>query len=107
MEVCKTCGQLKGIREYDRELWDIYNRISDGRSTWEALVFTSDGTEDDDDHDSMMIAMGRDMVRRGLCGDCGRPNLRNVTPDQILSRKNLREMQDMWAEEAAERRAGC
>lgn len=107
MEICNCCGQLKGIKEYDRELWNIYHRISDGRSTWEPLVFTSDDIEDQDDYDSMMAAMERDMVRRGLCGECGRPDLRNVNPDDILSVEDLREMQDMWAEEAAERRAGC
>lgn len=110
-KVCPGCGQVTGIPEYDKVLRDIYDRISDGRSTYEPLVFTSDWVEeniyDEEDHESMMIAMERDMVNRGLCPECARPDLSKVPPEKILSEEDAKEMHEMWAEQAAERRAGC
>lgn len=111
MDICRTCGQLKGVKEYDSALWDIYHRISDGRSRHEPLVFTEDWVQenivDEEDHESMMLAMERDMANRGLCPDCGRPNLTNVKDEDILSDEDLKDFQDMWAEQEAERRAGA
>jgi hypothetical protein len=111
MEVCRGCGQVKGIEAYDNALWDLYHRIDDGRSTYEPLVYTGEEFEDswDDEHEEnyAMIAMERDMARRGLCTECGRPDLSGVDPKSIMSEEDAREMHDMWAEQAAERRAGC
>src|SRR5882762_10410752 len=101
MKMCRVCGQLEGIKEYDTILWEIYHRIRDGRSTWEALVFTSDYIQenilDEDDHDSMMTAMENDMHNRGLCPECGRPDLRGVKPEDIMTEEESRELHDMWA----------
>jgi len=111
MEVCRVCGQIKGIKEYDTALWDLYYRIDDGRSTREALVYSGEEFEDswDDQYETnyAMVAMERDMHNRGLCTECGRPDLTNVDPKSIMSEEDAREMHDMWAEQAAERRAGC
>jgi hypothetical protein len=111
VSVCHGCGQLKGVKEYDAELWNIYERIDDGRSTHEPLVFTGDWIEenivDEEDHEAMMNAMGRDMQNRGLCPECGRPDLRNVDPSKIMTEEEAREMHEMWAEQAAERRMGA
>jgi hypothetical protein len=111
MDICNRCGQLKGIPEYDEKLWDLYNRIDDGRSTWEPLVYTSDWVQenihDEDDHDAMMLSMEKDMYYRGLCPGCARPNLTGVNLERIMTEEDAREMQDMWAEQAAERRMGA
>lgn len=108
---CTGCGQLVGIPQYDEELWSIYHRINDGRSTYEPLVFTSDwlqeNVQDEEDHAAVMHAMDKDMHNRGLCGTCGRPDLSGVDPAKIMSEQDAFEMQEMWAEQAAERRAGC
>ncbi len=102
---------MEGLNKYDEINWDIYHRISDGRSTWEPLVFTGDWVAenivDEDDHASMMSAMEKDMRNRGLCPDCGRPDLRGVHKDQILTPKDYEEMAEMWAIEAQERRMGA
>jgi hypothetical protein len=109
--VCTYCGQLHGIPTYDDELWSIYDRIRDGRSNYEPLIFTSDWMQenivDDEDHDAMMHAMEKDMYNRGLCIKCGRPDLRNVKPEDVMSEEEAQELHEMWAEQAAERRAGC
>jgi hypothetical protein len=111
MKICNGCGMIEGNKDVDAELWDTYHRISDGRATWEPLVYTmeeyQESYDDDGETNFAMLAMEQDMVRRGLCPTCGRPDLRNITEDQILSDEDLKEMQDMWAEEAAERRTGC
>ena len=109
--ICHTCGQLQGIDEYDERLWDIYSRIDDGRSHREALTFDSEWLQenviDDEDFQTVNYAMEKDMHGRGLCVTCGRPNLSGVNPDDILSEEDARDLADMYAEQAAERRAGC
>jgi hypothetical protein len=111
MELCSHCGQLKGIPEYDQALWDIYHRIDDGRSTWEPLVYTGEEFEDswDDDGETnyAMLAMEKDMYRRGLCTECGRPDLSRVDPEHIMSEEDAQAMHEMWAEQEAERRMGA
>lgn len=110
-KICNGCGQLEGIKEYDEVLWDIYHRIDDGRSTIEPLVFTGDwmqeNVHDEEDHEAVMHAMEKDMHNRGLCTVCGRPELRGVDPDRILSDEDAKEIQDMWQQEAMERRMGA
>ena len=109
-EFCPGCG-VPNKPEVTNALWDIYDRIRDGRSTYEPLVFTSDwlqeNVQDDEDHDAVMHAMERDMHNRGLCITCGRPDLRGVNPEDVMSEEDAKDMHDMWAEQAAERRAGC
>lgn len=109
-ELCTVCG-VPNTPNATESLWDIYYRISDGRSSYEPLVFTSDWMEenifDDESHEAMMLAMERDMHNRGLCVGCARPNLSGVTEDMIMSEDDAQEMQDMWAMEAQERRMGC
>ena len=107
---CITCG-VPNTPEINESLWDVYYRISDGRCNYEPLVYS--GEEFEDSWDEMgetnyaMLAMERNMHERGLCVGCGRPNLAGVTEDMILSEEDLKEMQDMWAIEAQERRMGC
>jgi len=112
-QVCTHCGQLTGNETYDAQLWDVYSRLRDGRQHREALVFTAQDFEDrwfdddDPDLDIAMYVMEKDMHGRGLCIKCGRPDLRGVNEDDILSEQDARDLADMYAEEAAERRAGC
>jgi hypothetical protein len=110
IDFCRACGQIKSP-EVDKALWDIYHRIDDGRSSYEPLVFTSDWLQenimDEDDEAALDLAMTKDMHNRGLCSVCGRPDLRGVNPEDILSEEDAKDMADMYAEQAAERRAGC
>jgi hypothetical protein len=107
---CISCG-VPNTPEVNESLWDVYYRISDGRSSYEPLVFTGDWIQenvmDEEDHDAMMLAMERDMYYRGLCPGCARPNLAGVTEDMIMSDEDAKELQEMWAMEAQERRMGC
>jgi hypothetical protein len=107
---CPSCGVPNTI-EIEERLWDLYTRIRDGRSTYEPLVFTSDwiqeNVQDEDDYEAIQLAMGRDMYDRGLCPVCGRPDLRGVKPEDIMDENEAREMSEMWAEQAAERRMGA
>lgn len=106
---CETCGQFLD-QDTTEKLWDIYDRISDGRSQREALVYYPDGSSDgwdEDDVEAMKLAMERDMHSRGLCTSCARPDLRGVKEEDVMSEEDARELHEMWAEQAAERRAGC
>lgn len=111
-EFCPSCG-VPNNPEINEALWDIYGRIRDGRDTWEPLVYYQDDLEeigfydDEEMHDSVMLSMERNMVERGLCPTCGRPDLRGISPDDIMTHEESKDMHDMWAEQAAERRAGC
>lgn len=107
---CYRCG-VPNTPEINQGLWDVYERIRDGRSTYEPLVFDSEWLQenvvDEEDEDILMLTMERDMDARGLCPFCGRPNLHGVTPDMIMTDEEAKELHEMWAMEAAERRAGC
>ena len=111
-EFCKTCGVPFG-EEINQKLWDIYDRISDGRSRYEPLVYTQDDLYeanfyyDEESHDAVMLSMERDMHERGLCVTCGRPDLSGVKSEDIMSEDEARDIHEMWAEQAAERRAGA
>ena len=112
-EFCKSCGQFTD-KQTTEKLWSVYNRIDDGRSTYEPLVYTSADLEeanfyggDEDDVEAVMRSMEKNMHERGLCITCARPDLRGMDPSKIMSEEDARELQDMWAEQAAERRAGC
>jgi hypothetical protein len=111
MKVCPGCGQVQEIRAYDEALWDIYSRIKDGRSMAEPLVYDSqwlqENVMDEEDEAAVMHSMEKDMRSRGLCIVCARPDLRGVSEDDILSEEDSKEIHEMWAEQAAERRAGC
>jgi hypothetical protein len=108
---CTTCGVLQGIKELDSEMWSIYHRLKSEKQNIEPLVFDSEWLQenimDEEDHDSLIHTMEKNMAERGLCPDCGRPNLAGVKEDDLHSEEDMQEMQEMWAEEAAERRAGC
>lgn len=107
---CPGCG-VPNTPEINRQLWDIYDRIRDGRSTYEPLVFTSDWLEenvaDEEDFDSVKLAMERDMSNRGLCPICARPDLRGVLPEDVMSDEEAKDLHEMWSEMAAERRMGA
>lgn len=109
-EFCPGCG-VPNTPEINEQLWDIYHRIDDGRSHYEPLVFTSDWLQenivDEEDHETVMLAMENDMHNRGLCITCGRPDLSGINPEDVMSEQDAKDMADMWAEQAAERRAGC
>ena len=115
MKVCSHCGQIEGIAEYDHELWDIYHRLPEkvSRSYIEPFAYTQDDLDemgfwdDEDTHDSVMMSMERNMVERGLCGGCGRPNLSGVDMSELMTHKEAQQLHDMYAEQAAEIRAGC
>ena len=62
---------------------------------------------DDDDHEAVRGAMGSNMRGRGLCSECGRPDLSGTTADDFDSEEDARELAEMYAEQAAELRAGC
>lgn len=113
MKVCHVCG-VPDTPETNRALWDVYHRLDNGGRKYIApFVYTQDELEeagfydDEETHDSYMYAMEKNMIERGLCGECGRPDLRGVTEDQILSEEDAQDMADMYAEMEAERRAGC
>lgn len=114
MAPCKGCGQLEGVEEYDNMLWDLYSRAEmGGRQYIEPFVYTKNDLhelgfyDDEDTRDSVMTSMERNMMERGLCSACGRPDLRGVKEEDIMSVEDARELNDMYAEMAAERRAGC
>lgn len=107
---CPNCGvpNTEGATE---SLYDIYYRIRDGRSSYEALTFDSawlqENVQDEDDERALDLAMSKDMVNRGLCPTCGRPDLRGVKPEDIMDEDEAEALWDMWAEQAAERRMGA
>ena len=107
---CEACG-VPNTAETNNALWDVYDRIRDGRSNYEPLVFTSDWLQenvmDEEDEDSVFLAMERDMTNRGLCVGCGRPDLSRVNLEDIMDPDEAKEMYEYWAEVEAERRAGC
>lgn len=108
---CKGCGVLLGVEEFDNKMWEVYNRLKSGKQHYEPLVFTSDylqeNVQDEDDHEAVMGAMGRDMANRGLCTECGRPDLKGVTEDDLYTEEEASDLADMYAEMAAERRMGA
>lgn len=110
-EFCTVCGIPTGVEAIDDALWDIYNRIDDGRSHYEPLVFDSswlqENVMDEEDHAAVMGAMGKDMHNRGLCTKCGRPDLRGIDPSKVLSQEDADAQAEMYAEQAAERRMGA
>jgi hypothetical protein len=109
--ICRYCGQLKGVEEYDARLWDLHGRRKDEKQTYDGLVFTSDWLQenivDEDDERVLDQVMSKDMASRGLCPECGRPNLSGKTEEDFYTEEEARDMHDMWAEQAAERRMGC
>lgn len=114
-KVCNVCGQIEDVAEYNRKLWDIYYRLPDmvSRSYIEPFVYTQDDLDelgfynDEEAHDSVMMSMERNMVERGLCGGCARPNLAGRDLSELMTEDDARELHEMYAEMAAERRAGC
>lgn len=108
---CTTCGQLKGIKEYDDTLWDLHHRRKDQKQNIEGLVFDGhwmqENIHDEFDMEVLDHVMSKDMYQRGLCPTCGRPNLSGLTDDDFYTEQEIGELQDMWAMEAMERRMGC
>jgi hypothetical protein len=47
------------------------------------------------------------MINRGLCPSCARPDLSRVKPEDVMTEDEAKEMHEMWAEQAAERRMGA
>lgn len=114
-QICKGCGQIKGVVSYDQELWHCYHRIPSlvSRSHIEPFVYYQDDLEemgfydDEDTHDAVMLSMERNMQERGLCPECGRPDLRGVDTSEMLTEEEARDLHSMYAEMEAERRAGA
>ena len=105
-DFCRRCGQFNDEATTEK-LWDIYDRMPDqSHHHIEPPVF---GGEDlnDADYDVIEQAMGRNMHERGLCVDCGRPDITGVDPDTLMTHDEARELAEMYAEQAAEMRAGC
>lgn len=109
--VCVGCGQLKGVKEYDRQLWDLHERRKDHKQNIEGLVFDGEwmqnNIQDEYDEEILDQVMSKDMYNRGLCPECGRPNLQGMTEDDFYSEEDVKELQEMWQMEAMERRMGC
>jgi hypothetical protein len=113
--MCNACGQLQGIPEYDEKLWDIYHRLPElvSRSYIEPFVYTQDDLDelgfydDEDSREVVMMSMERNMIERGLCGGCGRPNLQGRDMSELMSEEEAQDLHDMYAEQAAERRMGA
>jgi hypothetical protein len=107
---CLSCG-VPNTPEVNRQLWDIYGRIIDGRSRAEPLVYTmeeyQDSWDDDGETNWATLAMEKDMYNRGLCPTCGRPDLSGVNPEDIMSEEDAKDMHEMWSEQEAERRMGA
>jgi hypothetical protein len=114
-KVCNYCGQLEGVADYDRKLWDIYYRLPSmaSRSHIEPFVYTQDDLDElgfydnEETHDAVMMSMERNMVERGLCGGCGRPNLAGVDMSELMTEQEAQDLHDMYSEMAAERRMGA
>jgi hypothetical protein len=111
---CSNCGTLFGApKEYTAKLWDLHSRRVDGKQRGEPLVYMQDDLQelgfydDEDTHDSVMLSMEKNMHERGLCPVCGLPDLRGLTDDDFYSEEDMKDLIDMWAEQAAERRAGA
>ena len=118
MKMCSGCGQIQGIELYDEALWTMYNRVDlRGRQYIEPLAYTQSDFEDMGYHsmydmdeesvDSIKMSMEHNMIDRGLCPECGRPDLRGVDSEDIMSEEDAKDMHDMYAEMAAERRMGA
>jgi len=114
---CRHCGTLN-TEEVRAQLWSLYDRLDDGgRKHIEPLVYTQSDFEDmgyhsmydmdDESIDSVKLSMENNMAERGLCPSCGLPDLRGYTEKDFLSEEDARDLADMYAEMAAERRAGC
>jgi|ERR1041385_2621521 hypothetical protein len=114
---CIHCGQLQGVAEYDKELWRLYHLLDDGgRKYIEPLVYTQSDFEDmgyynqpldEEDFDAVKLSMERNMMERGLCPECGRPNLAGKTEKDFMSEEDAQSLHDMYKEMAAERRMGA
>ena len=114
---CHYCGSID-TEENRNHLWDLYHRVDDGgRKHIEPLVYTSrdfedmgyydGGPLDDEDYDAVKLSMERNMAERGLCPECGLPDLRGYGPEDFMTEEDANALADMYAEMAAERRAGC
>lgn len=109
---CNYCGTINTPenREY---LYDLYHRLDDGgRKHIEPLVYTQDdlydaGYPDEESIDAIKLSMEHNMAERGLCPECGLPDLRGTTEDDFMSHEDAKDLADMYAEMAAERRMGC
>lgn len=108
--ICTGCGQLLGVEAYDDKLWDLYSRLDDGRQHVPALVFDgewlNENVVDDEDREVLMFTMEKDMHGRGLCPECGRPDLAGIPPERFLDEDAARAQAEMAAERRAEQRIG-
>jgi len=109
-EFCPSCG-VPNNPQTNVQLEDIYYRIHSPRSHIEPLVYTMDeyldSYEPEFDDYTANLAMSKNMAERGLCPTCGRPDLRGITPEMIMTEEEAQELHEMYAEQEAERRAGC
>lgn len=114
---CSYCGSLD-TPEVRRHLFDLYDRLDDnGRKFIEPLVYTQSDFEemgyhsmydmDDDSIEAVKMSMENNMAERGLCPKCGLPDLRGTTEDDYMTEEEARDLADMYAEMAAERRMGA
>lgn len=114
---CGNCGTID--TEVNRRLlWDLYDRVRDGgRKYIEPLVYTQSDFEDMGYHsmydmdeesiDAVKLSMENNMAERGLCPTCGLPDLRRYGEDDFMDEEEARDLAEMYAEMAAERRMGA
>ena len=108
---CKYCGSIDTAANR-RRLWDLYYRLDDGgRKYIEPLVYTAEDLwedrYDDDGIDAVKLSMEKNMAERGLCPECGLPDLRGTTEEDFMSLEDARSLHDMYAEMRAEQRMGA
>jgi hypothetical protein len=114
---CSYCGSID-TPEIRKHLFDLYYRLDDrGRKYIEPLVYTQSDFEDmgyhsmydmdDESVDAVKMSMEKNMMERGLCPKCGLPDLRGYTEDDFMSEEDARDLAEMYAEMAAERRVGA
>lgn len=113
---CRNCGTIH-TEENARLLWDLYDRVDDGgRKYIEPLVYTQSDFEDmgyydqpldEEDYQAVKLSMEKNMDERGLCPECGLPDLRGYTEDDFMTEEEARADYEYHMEVQAERRMGA
>lgn len=114
---CSYCGSIDTEENRDY-LFSLYHRLDDGgRKYIEPLVYTQSDFEDMGYHsmydmdeesiDAVKLSMEKNMAERGLCPECGLPDLRGTTEEDFMSKEDADSLADMYAEMRTEQRMGA
>lgn len=113
MICCKQCGTPNDAPEYHEKLHDLHRRRMSGVQYNHSLSFSGNMYEDAADYPDaegkswIVRAMEQNMAERGLCAECGLPDLRGLTAEDFYTEEDAREMAECAAEQRAEMLAGC